>query len=169
MVWVLVQIFNLNVVIIFIIIVLNKKLIKNGQVSIYNFQRNFIEISIASRITFGFLECALCKKYMNHPSLKEDIDPIMKLHDEIKVTPNNRYYVTNNSKNKSLERLKLLNLLQCEEISKKESKFYNDPMAYGMHRFSYFPCYRCKVNPFVTIKSLILVTIETILWRREGM
>jgi E3 ubiquitin-protein ligase MYCBP2 len=39
----------------------------------------------AARITFGFCECPLCKKWISHPALKELTDSIEKLYNEIKV------------------------------------------------------------------------------------
>jgi len=38
----------------------------------------------------------------------------------------------------------MLKLDKVDEVTKKESKFYNKPADYAMYRFSYFPCYKCK-------------------------
>jgi hypothetical protein len=83
-----------------------------------------------SRITFGFLECALCKQRMSHTAIEKEIEPILKLFEEVKE--------------KATQRLNMLNLGKCEEVTKKESKFYNNPSGYAMYRFSYFPCFKCK-------------------------
>ncbi len=98
----------------------------------------------SARITFSFLDCALCKKSMKHPILDELIDPIKKLYEEIQQ--------------KALQRLQLLNLDKSPELLDKESKLYllrtyfsncfsfNNPAEYAMHRFCYFPCFKCKVH-----------------------
>jgi len=83
-----------------------------------------------SRITFGFLECALCKQRMNHVELKTELAPILKMDKEIRE--------------KAVERLKMLKLEGIPELTKKDSKWFNNAEGYAMHRFSYFPCFKCK-------------------------
>jgi len=83
-----------------------------------------------SRITFGFLQCALCKKPMSHPLLEKDLEPIRNLYEEVK--------------RKGLDRLKMMNLLQCKELTSQGSNFFNDPAGLALYQFCYYLCYKCK-------------------------
>ena len=65
-----------------------------------------------------------------HPSLKEVLDPVMELHEDVK--------------RKALLRLEYENLTKCEAITTSTSKFYQKPAEYAMHRYAYYVCFKCK-------------------------
>jgi E3 ubiquitin-protein ligase MYCBP2 len=84
-----------------------------------------------TRITFGFLECALCKQQTDHPALQEDLKPILELKEQVK--------------NKALQRLKFVEGdKKLPELVEATSKWRNNPEGYAMYRFAYFLCYKCK-------------------------
>lgn len=84
-----------------------------------------------TRITFGFLECALCKQMINHPALQEDLKPILELKEQVK--------------NKALQRLRFVEGdKKVPELTDPHSKWFNNPEGYTMYRFAYFLCYKCK-------------------------
>ena len=83
----------------------------------------------ASRITFGFLECPLCKKLMHHKSLEKELEPCLAIKKEVEE--------------KALKRLRELGMINSDDIKKPGGPYYNDPIGYAMHRFSYFMCYKC--------------------------
>lgn len=62
----------------------------------------------------------------------------------------------------------MLNLEKADEITKQGNKFYKDPEGYAMHRFSYFPCYKCKKPYFggerVCEANVDKVTKNTLEW-----
>lgn len=84
----------------------------------------------ASRITFGFMECPICKKPMSHPSLAKELEPIYALKAEVEK--------------KAEERLRALGLDKVDEVVKDtKGPYYHNPVAYAMHKFSYYLCYKC--------------------------
>eukprot|EP00276_Gloeochaete_wittrockiana_P006640 CAMPEP_0184650452 /NCGR_PEP_ID=MMETSP0308-20130426/7975_1 /TAXON_ID=38269 /ORGANISM="Gloeochaete witrockiana, Strain SAG 46.84" /LENGTH=691 /DNA_ID=CAMNT_0027083973 /DNA_START=100 /DNA_END=2172 /DNA_ORIENTATION=+ len=82
------------------------------------------------RIVFTFLNCPLCNGKMDHPSLRDLIGPIDQLQAKIK--------------DMAAERLQFEDLLKCKEVTDPQSRFHNDPASYAMHRYAYFPCYKCQ-------------------------
>src|SRR5688572_1246162 len=38
-----------------------------------------------ARITFAFVECPLCKKWISHSALRADLEPIKRLYEDVKV------------------------------------------------------------------------------------
>eukprot|EP00727_Mastigamoeba_balamuthi_P001102 m51a1_g1099 putative e3 ubiquitin-protein ligase (471) ;mRNA; f:97129-107985 len=76
-----------------------------------------------SRITFGFLDCPVCKRVMEHEALAPVMKPFVELRKQVE--------------SKALARLKSLGLWNSPEVS-------GNRLAYAMHRFSYFPCFKCK-------------------------
>lgn len=48
---------------------------------------------------------------------------------------------------KALQRLHLLSLDKCQAITSRSSSFYGNPLAYALHRFSFYQCFKCKVRP----------------------
>uniref|UniRef100_H3A1N3 RCR-type E3 ubiquitin transferase n=1 Tax=Latimeria chalumnae TaxID=7897 RepID=H3A1N3_LATCH len=78
---------------------------------------------IGPRITFGFLACPICKNTVNHPRLKDLLDPIRQLYEDV--------------------RKKALMRLEYEGLH-KSVRFYNDPAGFAMNRYAYYVCYKCK-------------------------
>lgn len=83
----------------------------------------------ASRITFGFLECPLCKQPIRHPALAAELAPCLAVRREVEA--------------KALARLRELGLDRSDDITRPGAPFHGDPLGYAMHRFSYFMCYKC--------------------------
>jgi len=83
-----------------------------------------------ARITFGFLGCPVCKQQISHPLLDNEMRSILTLKKEIEE--------------KAMARLKDTHRENCSEIVSPGSKFYQRPLDYAMHYFSYFMCYKCK-------------------------
>ena len=83
----------------------------------------------ASRITFGFLECPLCKKPMRHPALQAELAPLMEIRRE--------------TEKRAVKRLHELGMDKSDEVTKPGKPYYKNPVGYAMHRFSYFLCYKC--------------------------
>ncbi|KAL6054132.1 E3 ubiquitin-protein ligase highwire [Balamuthia mandrillaris] len=86
-----------------------------------------------SRITFGFLDCALCKYQIKHPALEEMLAVNKKLYKEVSK--------------KALQRLQILGLENCHDIVSPDGRFYGDALGYALHRFSFYLCFKCK-KPF---------------------
>ncbi|KAN0033561.1 hypothetical protein ACTFIV_000022 [Dictyostelium citrinum] len=84
----------------------------------------------SSRISFGFVKCALCSQNMQHPSLEKHLAPINELYEFIKV--------------KALNRLSLFGVEKDVDFDDPLSKWYNNKEGYVMDRFSYFMCFKCK-------------------------
>lgn len=83
-----------------------------------------------TRITFGFLNCPLCKKQMQHPSL----GPVM--------TEKMRYYDFIISKAQT--RLKVEGMLNDKKLIDPNSRFYKKPLDYAMASFAYYKCFKCR-------------------------
>ncbi|KAI2802595.1 Hsp70 chaperone [Blomia tropicalis] len=82
------------------------------------------------RISFHFSLCPICKTPIEHVQLKELLDPIKELYNQVKQ--------------KALIRLEYDNLHRCNEIMDPSSEFYNDPSGYALKRYSYYICYKCN-------------------------
>jgi len=85
-----------------------------------------------ARITFGFLNCPQCQQLMKHPLL----DALPEYQDAMSVKVS--------LEEKALQRLKFENLEKAPEIIKAGGQFFNKPLEYAMHRFAYYPCFKCK-------------------------
>ncbi|XP_013400127.1 E3 ubiquitin-protein ligase MYCBP2 [Lingula anatina] len=85
---------------------------------------------IGPRITFGFASCPICKREIDHPLLKDLLDPTRKLYDDVK--------------RKALMRLEYEGLHKSEAITTAGARFYNDPAGFAMDRYAYYVCYKCK-------------------------
>lgn len=81
-------------------------------------------------ITFGFLECPLCKKELSHPALAHDLKPHHALLADVK--------------DKAAKRLKQINLNDVKELKDKNSPFFGNEAKYAMARFCYYPCFKCQ-------------------------
>jgi E3 ubiquitin-protein ligase MYCBP2 len=91
-------------------------------------------------ITFGYLDCPLCKKRVSHPSLAAELQPALALYEDVKA--------------KALARLKFMNMQDAKEL-KEKGPYYNDPEKYAMARFCFYPCFKCNVrhSPPVCFRS----------------
>ncbi|EGG21972.1 hypothetical protein DFA_01858 [Cavenderia fasciculata] len=84
----------------------------------------------SSRISFGFMKCAICPKYIKHPALKKELTEIMDLYNVIKE--------------KGLQRLKSQGPEKGVNLKDPSCRWYNDEEGYVMDRLSFFPCFKCK-------------------------
>lgn len=82
------------------------------------------------RISFGFLDCALCKQQMSHVALKDVLKPWLDLLQQVKE--------------KAVARFHVLKLEDTPEVKDRKSPFFKSPEKYSMYRFSYFKCFKCK-------------------------
>ncbi|CAI5771738.1 E3 ubiquitin-protein ligase MYCBP2 isoform X11 [Podarcis lilfordi] len=85
---------------------------------------------LGPRITFGFMSCPICKNKINHTVLKDLLDPIKELYEDVK--------------RKALMRLEYEGLHKSEAITTPGVRFYNDPAGFAMNRYAYYVCYKCK-------------------------
>ncbi|XP_038000791.1 E3 ubiquitin-protein ligase MYCBP2 isoform X13 [Motacilla alba alba] len=85
---------------------------------------------LGPRITFGFMSCPICKNKINHAVLKDLLDPIKELYEDVR--------------RKALMRLEYEGLHKSEAITTPGVRFYNDPAGYAMNRYAYYVCYKCK-------------------------
>ncbi|XP_068123980.1 E3 ubiquitin-protein ligase MYCBP2 isoform X14 [Hyperolius riggenbachi] len=85
---------------------------------------------LGPRITFGFMSCPICKNKINHTVLKDLMDPIKELYEDVK--------------RKALMRLEYEGLHKSDAITTPGVRFYNDPASYAMNRYAYYVCYKCK-------------------------
>ncbi|XP_063160582.1 E3 ubiquitin-protein ligase MYCBP2 isoform X7 [Candoia aspera] len=85
---------------------------------------------LGPRITFGFMSCPICKNKINHAVLKELLDPIKELYEDVK--------------RKALMRLEYEGLHKSEAITTPGARFYNDPAGFAMNRYAYYVCYKCR-------------------------
>ncbi|MFH4976506.1 hypothetical protein AB6A40_003215 [Gnathostoma spinigerum] len=84
---------------------------------------------IGPRILFRFMQCPLCRKQIEHPSLKELLEPMKALQADVA--------------SKARLRLEYDGLLQCPAITSENSEFHDDPEAYAMDRYVYVLCHKC--------------------------
>ncbi|XP_059695164.1 E3 ubiquitin-protein ligase MYCBP2 isoform X13 [Haemorhous mexicanus] len=85
---------------------------------------------LGPRITFGFMSCPICKNKINHTVLRDLLDPIKELYEDVR--------------RKALMRLEYEGLHKSEAITTPGVRFYNDPAGYAMNRYAYYVCYKCK-------------------------
>lgn len=45
-----------------------------------------------------------------------------------------------------MQRIAFENLQDCPEIKDPSKPYFNNPEAYAMDRFAYYPCFKCKVS-----------------------
>uniref|UniRef100_A0A8C4T2S5 E3 ubiquitin-protein ligase MYCBP2 n=1 Tax=Erpetoichthys calabaricus TaxID=27687 RepID=A0A8C4T2S5_ERPCA len=85
---------------------------------------------LGPRITFGFMSCPICKNKINHHVLKDLLDPIKELYEDVR--------------RKALMRLEYEGLHKSEAITTAGARFHNDPAGFAMNRYAYYVCYKCK-------------------------
>lgn len=72
----------------------------------------------------------LLQNKINHTVLKDLLDPIKELYEDVR--------------RKALMRLEYEGLHKSEAITTPGVRFYNDPAGYAMNRYAYYVCYKCK-------------------------
>lgn len=82
------------------------------------------------RITFSFSLCPICKAPMEHIVLKELLEPIRVLLEDVK--------------RKALMRLEYEGLHCAEAITAPGARFHGDPAGFAMERYAYYVCFKCK-------------------------
>ncbi|XP_050038840.1 E3 ubiquitin-protein ligase MYCBP2 [Dermacentor andersoni] len=82
------------------------------------------------RITFGFSLCPICKAPMEHAVLKDLLEPIRALFEDVK--------------RKALMRLEYEGLHRAEAITIPGARFYDNPAGFAMERYAYYVCFKCK-------------------------
>jgi E3 ubiquitin-protein ligase MYCBP2 len=90
-------------------------------------------------ITFGFLECPLCKAQISHPALAALLKPFLELQADVK--------------RKALDRFEHMKLKDAPELADKNGAYYQNPLKYAMARFCYYPCFKCKKPYFGGLKE----------------
>lgn len=87
-----------------------------------------------SRITFGFLNCPLCKVVMEHSSLEAQLAPLLQLRDDIR--------------GKAQQRLAVEGMSNDPQVVDPNSPYYKQPVEYAMAKFAYYPCFKCNLPYF---------------------
>ncbi|GAB6023050.1 hypothetical protein CHUAL_007142 [Chamberlinius hualienensis] len=82
------------------------------------------------RITFGFSLCPICKNPIEHTVLKDLLEPVQVLFEDVR--------------RKALMRLEYEGLHKAEAITTPGARFYEDPAGYAMERYAYYVCYTCQ-------------------------
>uniref|UniRef100_A0A8C2BF53 RCR-type E3 ubiquitin transferase n=1 Tax=Cyprinus carpio TaxID=7962 RepID=A0A8C2BF53_CYPCA len=85
---------------------------------------------LGPRITFGFMSCPICKNKINHSVLKDLLDPIKELYEDVR--------------RKALMRVEYEGLHKSEAITTSGARFYNNPAGFAMNRYAYYVCFKCK-------------------------
>lgn len=81
-------------------------------------------------IVIFFIIIYLFQNKINHTVLKDLLDPIKELYEDVR--------------RKALMRLEYEGLHKSEAITTPGVRFYNDPAGYAMNRYAYYVCYKCK-------------------------
>eukprot|EP00471_Norrisiella_sphaerica_P013846 CAMPEP_0184494926 /NCGR_PEP_ID=MMETSP0113_2-20130426/29957_1 /TAXON_ID=91329 /ORGANISM="Norrisiella sphaerica, Strain BC52" /LENGTH=740 /DNA_ID=CAMNT_0026880887 /DNA_START=217 /DNA_END=2440 /DNA_ORIENTATION=- len=80
-----------------------------------------------ARINFKFITCPLCNNEISHPMLKKDMSKWQHLRKKIET--------------KALERLKYEKRTTDPKIM---SSYNGDPVAFAMHEYLFYSCFKCK-------------------------
>jgi len=84
----------------------------------------------SSNITFGFMQCPVCKQQVSHPSLDGVLKPMVELYNQVKE--------------RALQRLKYMNEENAKEIVNKDGPYFKNPVGYALRRYCYYLCFKCK-------------------------
>merc|ERR1719148_266575 len=93
----------------------------------------------AARITFGFLNCPLCKQEIHHPALDDITNKYYKLKAEIQKDV--------------IERVKLEGLQNDKRLNEKGGIYHNNLAKFAMDRLAFYPCSKCKKPYFGGMKA----------------
>lgn len=94
------------------------------------------------RITFNFACCPLCKAEIRHPALTQIVASIEELKKTLTVVVSTPMTM----QARAVNRLKFEGMENDKELTSKDSRFYKAPELYAMQRFSYYMCFKCRVN-----------------------
>ncbi|EJW84961.1 hypothetical protein WUBG_04127 [Wuchereria bancrofti] len=81
------------------------------------------------RIVFRFMQCPLCKKQIDHPSVADLLLPLKDLYNEVL--------------SKARLRLEYDGLLQSPAAVSESSELHMNPDEYAMERYMYVLCFKC--------------------------
>lgn len=84
---------------------------------------------LGARITFGFLQCPLCRQQVESPALSELLEPMIQLRDVVTE--------------KALQRLAHEGR-ENDEALRKDGDWEGDKAGYAMHIYAYYQCYKCQ-------------------------
>merc|ERR1719204_180250 len=93
----------------------------------------------AVRITFGFLNCPLCKQEIHHPALDDITNKYYSLKAEIQKD--------------AVERVKIEGLHNDKRLTAPDSPYYNNLPKFAMDRLAFYPCSKCKKPYFGGMKA----------------
>lgn len=71
-------------------------------------------------MTFAFMSCPICKTPMGHPALRDLLDPLVELREDVR--------------RKAMVRLEYDGLAQCSQVMAPGGPYFNDPAAFAMDR-----------------------------------
>eukprot|EP01083_Nonionella_stella_P069055 183825_1 len=91
------------------------------------------------RITFGFLNCPLCKTEMRHPALNELLKDVYAFKE--KITKD------------AIQRVKIEGLQNDKRLTDPKSIYYNKLGKYAMDRLAFYMCSKCKKPYFGGMKK----------------
>ena len=93
----------------------------------------------AARITFGFLNCPLCKQKIHHPALDDITKKYYQLMEEIQKD--------------AVERVKIEGLQHDKRLTDPNSPYYKNLEQFAMDRLAFYPCSKCKKPYFGGMKA----------------
>jgi E3 ubiquitin-protein ligase MYCBP2 len=93
----------------------------------------------SARITFGFLNCPLCKAQIKHPALADITKTYYDLLDTIQKD--------------AIERVKIEGLSNDRRLKDPNSKYFNNLPAFALDRLAFYPCSKCKKPYFGGMKA----------------
>jgi len=93
----------------------------------------------AARITFGFLNCPLCKKQIKHPQLDKYTRKYYNLFHQIQKD--------------AIDRVKIEGLDNDQRLRDKSGPYYNNLPKYAMDRLAFYLCAKCKKPYFGGMKQ----------------
>jgi hypothetical protein len=83
-----------------------------------------------ARITFGFLNCPLCKQVMSHPALSASMESMLLLKADVQA--------------KATARLKTEGMENDDAFVSPQGKYYRKRDEYAMDRFAFYMCSKCR-------------------------
>lgn len=81
-------------------------------------------------ISFEYCKCPLCKAAIEHPALRDDLQPVKELQDAVS--------------RQALQRLDYEGLSEGPEIVSPYSEFYKNRLGFALRRYEFYQCFRCK-------------------------
>jgi len=93
----------------------------------------------AARITFGFLNCPLCKQEIHHPALDDITNKYYELKKEIERD--------------AVERVKIEGLQNDPRMKDPNSPYYNNLEKFAMDRLAFYKCCKCNKPYFGGMKA----------------